>query len=96
MLNSLSKGILSYFDYQNCLSTVNKLRNAIKKYNVACGVENTETQGYHETITRFYVCLINQFIQQVDRAQPIDNLAEELISRYGQRSLVGIIIVKSS
>ena len=83
----LRVGLWHLLQYSPCVS-LNKLRNGIKKYNIACGIENTETQGYHETITRFYVWLINRFIQQVDRAQPIDNLAEELISRYGERSLV--------
>ena len=77
--------LLQYGSYES----LNKLRNGIQKYNAACGVENTENQGYHETITRFYVRLIEGFIQQVDRSQPIDTLAELLISRYGERSLLG-------
>jgi hypothetical protein len=31
------------------------LRDRISAYNEATGVENTETDGYHETITRCYV-----------------------------------------
>ncbi|MDJ0746546.1 MAG: hypothetical protein QNJ32_24730 [Xenococcaceae cyanobacterium MO_167.B27] len=67
--------------------SMQRLRQNIKKYNVACGIENTETQGYHETITRFYVWLINRFIQQTDCSEPIDLLADELINRYGDKSL---------
>ena len=67
--------------------SMERLRQNIKKYNVACGIENTETQGYHETITRFYVWLINRFIQQTDCSEPIDLLADELINRYGDKSL---------
>ncbi|GAB4539085.1 MAG: hypothetical protein Tsb0014_29230 [Pleurocapsa sp.] len=65
-----------------------RLRHGIKQYNVACGVANTDSQGYHETITRFYVWLINRFLQQVERSQPIDRLAQELIERYGDKSLI--------
>jgi hypothetical protein len=66
--------------------SLERLRQNIKQYNVACGIENTETQGYHETITRFYIWLINKFLQQTKRAQPIDLLADRLISLYGDKS----------
>ncbi|HHP7230293.1 MAG TPA: hypothetical protein ACFCUY_05470 [Xenococcaceae cyanobacterium] len=59
-----------------------KLRQSIKKYNLACEIENTEEQGYHETITQFYVWLIERFIQETDCSQPIDVLADELIRCY--------------
>ncbi|MFM7675234.1 MAG: hypothetical protein ACKO5F_06550 [Synechococcus sp.] len=65
------------------------LRRGIRRYNVATGTENTDCQGYHETITRFYVGLIQHFLQHADRRQPIDALAAELIARHGERSLLG-------
>ena len=37
------------------VETVNFLRDAIRAYNDATGVENTTTSGYHETLTRYYV-----------------------------------------
>jgi hypothetical protein len=67
--------------------SIERLRQGIKQYNVACGIENTESQGYHETITQFYVRLIHQFIQQADCTQPLDSLADELIHHSGDRSL---------
>jgi hypothetical protein len=63
------------------------LRNRIKRYNAATGVANTETQGYHETITRFYVWIIARFLGEVDPGQPVDALADELIRRYGDKQL---------
>ncbi|MEY4517454.1 MAG: hypothetical protein RLZZ499_53 [Cyanobacteriota bacterium] len=66
--------------------SLERLRQNIKQYNVSCGIENTETQGYHETITRFYVWLVNKFLQQTERSQPIDLLADRLISLYGDKS----------
>jgi hypothetical protein len=74
---------LLYYDPNESLE---RLRQNIKQYNIACGIENTETQGYHETITRFYVWLINKFLQQTQRSQPIDLLADRLISLYGDKS----------
>ncbi|HIK18664.1 MAG TPA: hypothetical protein IGS53_25755 [Leptolyngbyaceae cyanobacterium M33_DOE_097] len=63
------------------------LRDRIRQYNVACGVANTETQGYHETITRFYVWLIAQFLQQADRSPSLDELADQLIAYADQHSV---------
>lgn len=66
--------------------SLQRLRCGIKQYNVICGVANTDTQGYHETITCFYVWLIEQFIKQVEKKQCIDILADELIICYGDKS----------
>ncbi len=74
--------LLHYAPYES----IERLRQNIKQYNIACGIENTETQGYHETITRFYIWLINKFLQQTERSQPIDLLADRLISLYGDKS----------
>lgn len=68
------------------VESLQKLRHSIKQYNVVCEVANTDTQGYHETITCFYVWLIEQFIKQAEKKQSIDALADELISRYGDKS----------
>ncbi|WP_052055626.1 hypothetical protein [Myxosarcina sp. GI1] len=60
--------------------SLQKLRQSIKEYNVVCGVANTETQGYHETITRFYVWLIDKFVQQIETKRSLDILANELVA----------------
>ena len=67
--------------------SIKRLRKSIKQYNVACGIDNTDSQGYHETITQFYVWLIHRFILQTDWSQPIDLLADELINCYGDKLL---------
>jgi hypothetical protein len=77
-----------------------RLRQSIKRYNIACGIENTDSQGYHETITRFYVLLIAHFIktniQLVNKIVitpsneivNVDLLTDELIKSYEDRSLI--------
>ena len=35
--------------------TIDFLRDAIRSYNEATGVENTDSSGYHETLTRYFV-----------------------------------------
>ena len=63
------------------------LRERIRAYNEATGVPNTETSGYHETITRFYLHVIRRFVQSVDGSRPIDELAWSLIEQCGDRIL---------
>ena len=63
------------------------LRARIRRYNEAIGGQNTDTSGYHETITRFYVCLIAAFVARVDGSRPLDELAEELSAEYGDKEL---------
>ena len=82
----LKVGLWHLLHYSPCES-LKRLRQSIKQYNIASGVENTESQGYHETITQFYVWLINRFIHQTDCSQPIDLLADELINCYGDKLL---------
>ncbi len=47
------------------------LRKAIRRYNEATGVVNTETAGYHETLTRYYVGAVAGL-----RAASIDEVLE--------------------
>jgi hypothetical protein len=59
------------------------LRERISAYNVATETANTDDAGYHETITRFFVTRISQFVAAADRTRPIDDLAAELILLLG-------------
>ena len=69
------------------IETLDLLRERISSFNIATGVENTESAGYHETITRFYIHLIGHFLASADTRQPIDELERELIDRYGDKEL---------
>ncbi|HEX8027966.1 MAG TPA: carbonate dehydratase [Vicinamibacterales bacterium] len=63
------------------------LRDRISRYNESVGTANTDTSGYHETITRLYVTVIAAFLAGVDRALPLDALAERLIAEHGDPGL---------
>jgi hypothetical protein len=41
---------------------VHKIRDGIKTYNVATGGQNTDTSGYHETITLFYTGQVARYL----------------------------------
>ena len=66
---------------------IGRLRQGIRQYNTACGVANTDTSGYHETITQFYVWAIAHFLEDRDRSQPVDRLAAELLDTCGDKHL---------
>lgn len=77
--------LLQYSDDE----ALNQLRCRIRRYNVACGIANTDESGYHETITKFYVTIISNFLKtnQTDR-EDVDRLADELINELGDRELI--------
>lgn len=65
------------------------LRHGIRAYNLATGVENTPTDGYHETLTVYFVrtvghldaTTIEQVIDapQVTRAAPLRHWSRDLL-----------------
>jgi hypothetical protein len=63
------------------------LRQRISAYNDSVGTANTDTSGYHETITRFYVTVIDRFLATAERSRDLDGLARDLLAVYGDRKL---------
>jgi hypothetical protein len=66
---------------------LDRLRDGIQQYNVACGVANTDSSGYHESITRFYVWVIDRFLVATDRSRPTDELADALVRECSDKEL---------
>lgn len=63
-----------------------RIRLGIQKYNESCGVKMTKDGGYHDTITRFYIWAIRQYLASVEDRRSLVDLANGLInSRYGDR-----------
>ena len=67
--------------------TLDLLRARISAFNQAKGGENTASAGYHETVTRFYVHVIGQFLASADVLRPSEELERELIGRFGDKEL---------
>jgi hypothetical protein len=59
-----------------------RLRDGIRRLNDSHGTANTDSGGYHETITRFFVLVMAQFLDAADRNRPLDDLTAEFITRY--------------
>jgi len=55
-----------------------RLRRGICRYNVACGIANTDSSGYHETITCFYLRAIRRFLDRRPSGDALHTLANAL------------------
>ena len=55
-----------------------RLREGIRRLNATHGTANTDTGGYHETITRLYVLVMAQFLATADRSRPLDELLKDM------------------
>lgn len=63
-----------------------ELPGIISRYNESVGGRNTDTEGYHDTITRAYLRGIRLFLEKADAARPIHELVNELLmSPMGRR-----------
>ncbi|MDO9487631.1 MAG: hypothetical protein Q7J32_04590 [Sphingomonadaceae bacterium] len=51
----------------------------IAGYNLSVGGRNSDTEGYHETITQAYVVLVAGFLADHDRGEPLVGLVNSLL-----------------
>jgi hypothetical protein len=64
-----------------------ELRRGISTYNESVGTANTDSDGYHETITAFYVWAIRKFVSEAAPGSSLLALANDLLaSRYAAGS----------
>jgi len=63
-----------------------ELPGIIRSYNESVGGVNSDTEGYHDTITRAYLRGIRLFLEEADVSRPIHELVNELLmSPMGRR-----------
>ena len=63
-----------------------ELPGLIRRYNESVGGVNSDSEGYHDTITRAYLHGIRLFLSEADTAEPIHDLVNELLhSPMGKR-----------
>ena len=63
-----------------------ELRGIISRYNESVGGVNSDSEGYHDTITRAYLRGIRLFLEEADMTRPIHDLVNELLmSPMGRR-----------
>ncbi|MBD1810931.1 hypothetical protein NDA07_21010 [Microcoleus vaginatus DQ-U2] len=78
---------LWYLCYDSEQEAINAIRNGIKRYNSAQGIETTKNSGYHETLTLFWVRTIRGYLADESQNRSIVHLANGLIAKYGDRTL---------
>jgi hypothetical protein len=63
-----------------------ELPGLIRRYNESVGGVNSDTEGYHDTITRVFLHGIRLFLSEADRDDPLFELVNELLlSPMGRR-----------
>lgn len=63
------------------------MRERIKRYNVSCGGANTESSGYHETITHFYVLFIGSFLKQFGPDVRLEDKVNKFLADHPDKNL---------
>jgi hypothetical protein len=62
------------------------LPDIIRRYNESVGGVNSDTEGYHETITRAFLHGVRLFLAEADTSEPLHELVNELLlSPMGRR-----------
>ena len=63
-----------------------QLPDIIRTYNESVGGVNSDTEGYHETITRVFLRGARLFLAEADTSEPLHQVANELLlSPMGRR-----------
>ena len=63
-----------------------ELPGIIRRFNESVGGVNSNTEGYHETITRTFLAGVRLFLLKADRGKPLRDLVNELLlSPMGRR-----------
>jgi len=63
-----------------------ELPSIIRGYNESVGGVNSDTEGYHETITRVFLHGVRLFLAEANRKEPLHELVNELLlSPMGRR-----------
>ena len=63
-----------------------ELPNLIRRYNESVGGVNSDSEGYHETITRVFLHGVRLFLSEADASEPLQELANDLLlSPMGRR-----------
>lgn len=77
-----------YYCYHHDLSDARKLMSErIRQLNDAHGTPNTDSSGYHETITVFWLKTVNAYLEKAGREKGLAELASGLLDECGNPHL---------
>jgi len=63
-----------------------RIRSGILHYNECQGTANTDTSGYHETLTIFWIRIVAKFLKDADASWSELEVANRLLETYAGRS----------
>src|SRR5215470_15970658 len=64
-----------------------RIRKGIQRYNKSAGIVTTRENGYHESITMFWVSMVKNFLRNATLECSIVGLINNLVDRYGNKRL---------
>jgi hypothetical protein len=67
---------------------IHTIRQGIQHYNRSQEIPSTSTGGYHETITLFWIKIVQYFLRSVAKPDSLRIAANQLIHRYGNPKLL--------
>src|SRR5258707_10140314 len=74
---------LSHFPEEDAMKLI---REGIKRYNLAVGIANTRTSGYHETITLAWARLVKHLLSEESNNIGTLSIYHSLLSRFDDRN----------
>lgn len=77
----------TYLSGSDAATVLPLMRRRIRAYNIAVGGGNSATSGYHETLTRFWLVIVEDFVLRSRPGSPL-HAARLAVAQFGeQRSL---------
>ena len=64
-----------------------RIRKGIQRYNKSAGIVTTRENGYHESITMFWVSMVKNFLRNSTLECSIVGLINNLVDRYANKHL---------
>jgi hypothetical protein len=80
---SVALWYLSHFPEKDAMKFI---REGIKRYNLAVGIANTRTSGYHETITLAWARLVKHLLSEESKNTGSLLIYHSLLSRFDDRN----------
>ena len=78
---------LWYLIRYNEQEAIEQIRNNIKRYNAAMGIETTKNSGYHETMTLFWVWMVRDYLSVNYHQNSILQLTNRLLNTHNNKYL---------
>ncbi|MEO7651372.1 MAG: hypothetical protein ABIZ80_12980 [Bryobacteraceae bacterium] len=66
-------------------AAIDRLREGIRHYNECVGTPNTDTGGYHETLTIFWARVVARFLARTPAELSVDEKARVVVNEYSNR-----------